>query len=159
MVLREYDGDEKILKISQKNDDLFMIRSGAVDIFNSDDELIDRLNEKACFGFISALNQQPSGSNVIAFEPVRLYLLDGDVFRQLCRQNEDVRDYFEMAASQRLNKAIRQLKSTHFNFNARLAAPVDRTIKRDAVCADENLSITRAVQRMAPGKCILPDAG
>ena len=149
LVVREYRQDEEILRVSQKNDSLFILDSGAVEIFNAGDELIDRLNEKACFGFISALHQQPSGSRAVALEPCRLYLMDGAVFRELCSQHEDVRDYFEMAASQRLSKALKQLRSTHFNFNARLADPVGRTVKRDAVCADQNLSITNAVQRMA----------
>lgn len=149
LLAREYRRDEEILRVSQKNDSLFILDTGAVDILNSDDELEDRLNEKACFGFDSTLQQPLTAESVVALEPCRLYVMEGAVFRQLCSQYEDVRDYFEMAASQRLNKALKQLKSTHFNFNARLATPVESTIKRDAVCADENLSITKSVQKMA----------
>ena len=149
LFIKYFKRQQAILELSQQIDSLYIIRTGAVDMLDSDNELITRVYEKGSFGFVSMINQQSSFSDVVAHEDCLIYILPGEIFKAICDSHNDFKEYFELASAQRLNKAINQLKSHQFNFNSHLASPVSKIIKRDAVSSLESLSISGAAQLMA----------
>ena len=147
--IRYYKRGQDILATSAATHSLNIIRTGAVDMRSEADVLISRVFEKGCFGFASLGNPPADYDKVIAHEDCLVYSLDEKSFHSICDQHQDFRDYFQMAASQRLNKAISQIKNKQFNFNAHLASAVSQFIRREVVTGQQSLSIAHAAQLMA----------
>ncbi len=147
--IKYFRREQKIINIDQQHDSLFIIRTGAADIINKDGELVTRVNEKGCFGFRAVIKQHPSLSVVIAHEDCLVYVLSGEQFRQICSNNIDFKDHFMMVESQRLHKALKQVKGHEDRFSAQMASKVSEIVRRGAVFTKQNLSISEAAKKMA----------
>ncbi len=97
-----YRKGEDILEIGDDNPHLHIIRSGAVELRNEDDEMMTRLAEGDCFGFPSLMNSAPARNHSVAIEDTLVYHLRRDAFATLRRQNSDFDTWFIRALSDRL---------------------------------------------------------
>lgn len=147
--IKYFKRKQTIINIDDQHDSLFIIRTGAADIINKDNELVSRVNEKGCFGFRAIIKQHPSLSKVTAHEDSLVYILSGDIFREICLNYIDFKDHFMMVESQRLHKALKQSKIGQDRFSAQLASKVSEIVKRGAVFTKQNLSIFEAAKKMA----------
>ncbi|MCJ7558180.1 MAG: cyclic nucleotide-binding domain-containing protein, partial [Gammaproteobacteria bacterium] len=73
----------QILEIGQENHLLHIVRSGAVELRDSEDNLVARLSEGECFGYISLLSGKPVRYRAVAAEDALLFHLPADSFRNL----------------------------------------------------------------------------
>ena len=149
LFIKYFKRGQHIHQTEENHHALFIVRTGAVDLIDASGELSTRVYEKGSFGFSPVFNQSSSISKVTVHEDSLIYILAADAFSQTCEAYQDFRDYFQMEASQRLNKAITRVKSNQFNFNSDLALSVEALIKRAAVSAKQNISIAHAAQIMA----------
>ena len=97
-----YRQGQDILDIGNDNPHLHIIRSGAVELRNEDDEMMTRLAEGDCFGFPSLMNSAPVRNHSIAIEDTLIYHLKKEAFSTLRRENSDFDTWFIRALSDRL---------------------------------------------------------
>jgi CBS domain-containing protein len=85
---------------------LRIVRSGAVEIRDSDNKLLDRLGEGESF-HIGGLNAERGEVQATVIEDALLYLLPDTVYRQLRESNRQFDRYFSGQRSRRLRRAAR----------------------------------------------------
>lgn len=93
---------QDILKIGVMNDQLHIVRSGAVELRDENEDLVTRLAEGECFGFPSLMNGAPTRNHSVALEDTLIYHLKGDAFAALRRSNSAFDTWFIRALSDRL---------------------------------------------------------
>ncbi len=161
--IKYFKRGQTIISIDDQHDSLFIVRTGAADVINKDDELITRVNEKGCFGFRAVIKEHSSLSEVIAHEDCLVYILPGEVFRKVCSENVDFKDHFMMVESQRLHKALKQAKSNQYRFNRHLALTVAEIVGHKAIYSAQDCSIFECAKKMAAANVstlmIVNDAG
>jgi len=84
MTLERHYTNRTIIRQGDEGDKFYLIREGAVDIFNEDDEgkkFVCTLREGDFFGEVALLTNQPRNATVIAKEDVILYTLSKDHFK------------------------------------------------------------------------------
>ena len=72
-----FRGGAEILAAESANTELHMIRNGAVELHDSEGELVARLGEGDYFGYISLLSGRPVRYRVKALEDTIIYHLPG----------------------------------------------------------------------------------
>lgn len=97
-----YPRGEDILDVGGDNELLHVVRSGAVELRDADDELVLRLAEGEGFGVHSLMNRAPVRYRCHAIEDTLIYHLDGDVFAQLRRHHPKFDTHFVRALTDRL---------------------------------------------------------
>ncbi len=132
-----------ILEIGKVNDELQVVRSGAVELRNEDGDLVTRLAEGDCFGFPSLMNRAPVRNHSAAIEDTLIYHLGGDAFARLRRDNTEFDRYFIRALSDRLS---RQPVTTALRGATR--STVGQLLTRAPVCTDAGASIRETAERM-----------
>ncbi len=85
---------------------LRIVRSGAVEIRDSDNKLLDRLGEGESF-HIGGLNAERGEVQATVIEDALLYLLPDTAYRQLRERNRHFDRYFGSQRSRRLRRAAR----------------------------------------------------
>ncbi len=97
-----YRKGHDILTIGKLNHHLHIIRSGAVELRNEQEDMMARLAEGECFGFPSLMNNAPIRNHSIALEDTLVYHLKGDAFARLRSRNAEFDTWFIRALSERL---------------------------------------------------------
>jgi CBS domain-containing protein len=91
---------------------LRIVRSGAVEIRDSDNKLLDRLGEGESF-HIDGLNAERGDVKASVIEDALIYLLPDSHYRQLREGNRDFDRYFSGQRSRRLRRAARYRPETN----------------------------------------------
>ena len=97
-----YPKQDDVLAIGRSNSELHIVRSGAVELRDEDDELVTRAAEGECFGFPSLMNSAPVRNHSRAIEDTLIYHLAGDTFAELRRNSPAFDTHFVRALSDRL---------------------------------------------------------
>ncbi len=88
---------------------VYLIRSGAIDIYNTDDELYARRHDGEWFAYSSVLQEKAIGLKIIAIEDCLLYAIPASVFITLVKSNKPIKNFFHSKKSKRIRSAIRKL--------------------------------------------------
>lgn len=86
---------ETIIDYGQVNDNLYIIRSGAVDVLAEGDALIDRRESGRNFGYSTLVDEPASHYAMIAVEDSILLVLPRAPFTELITENPDIKRFFE----------------------------------------------------------------
>jgi CBS domain-containing protein len=97
-----YRSGSDILHIGDENRQLHIVRSGALDLCNSEGQLVTRVAEGDCFGFPSLMNATPVRHQSVAIEDSLVYHLDGRIFATLRAENSRFDTHFIRLLSDRL---------------------------------------------------------
>jgi len=97
-----YPKQDDVLVIGRSNSELHIVRSGAVELRDEDDELVTRAAEGECFGFPSLMNSAPVRNHSRAIEDTLIYHLAGDTFTELRHGSSAFDTHFLRALSDRL---------------------------------------------------------
>ena len=97
-----YRASNEVLRVGQANDKLHIVRSGALELRNEEQDLVMKIAEGDCFGFPSLMNEAPVRNQSVSIEDTLVYHLDGRVFNELRRENGDFDTLFIRALSDRL---------------------------------------------------------
>ncbi len=129
---------------AQDGGGLRVVRSGAVDLRNSDNKLLDRLGEGEHFHLerLSNANGDAVTANVI--EDALVYLLPDSTYTRLREANRDFDRYFHTQRSRRLRRAARYEPQPHL-----MAQPVENVMSRDLLTITPEQSIQSAAQVMS----------
>ncbi|MGI9223616.1 MAG: DUF294 nucleotidyltransferase-like domain-containing protein [Woeseiaceae bacterium] len=97
-----YRAGKNVLRIGDDNQQLHIVRSGALELRNSDGDLVTRAAEGDCFGFPSLMNAAPVRHRSVAIEDALIYHIDGQVFSDLRSANAPFDTHFIRMLSDRL---------------------------------------------------------
>ena len=94
-----------LMSVGKGNDEVFVVRSGAVQITDENGSLVARGGEGTGFG-TTALGGRPSRFDVVAIEDSLLLVMASHVFTELADRQPVVRDFFSEQRAARLRHAL-----------------------------------------------------
>lgn len=112
MTMRYARRGDTIVARGNANDELFIIRSGAVDIVDEEGTLLDRRDAGRCFGYSTLMGENRARYDMIAVEDSLLMVLNRSEFTPLAAANPDVARYFS-SQSKRIAQAAATLNADH----------------------------------------------
>lgn len=134
--------------VPSKNNNLTIVRTGAVEVRDHSGTLIDKYAEGDVFvecGWDDSLQQ---ALNAVAIEDSLLYLLPCEFFETLRQQNTPFDQYFTDSVSARLQHAVKVMTSGSSYDTRLMKLKVTDLLKRPAVRININASIREAAQLM-----------
>ncbi|MGB5722391.1 MAG: DUF294 nucleotidyltransferase-like domain-containing protein, partial [Woeseiaceae bacterium] len=153
-----YRQGKDILTIGSENNQLHIVRSGAVELHNERDELMTRLGEGDCFGFPSLMNNAPARHHSIAIEDTLIYHLKGPAFSRARRNNAEFDTWFIRALSDRL-----LMSPASLSFRGATGATVGSLVGRPPVTIDSSATVretaAKMVEKRVSSMLITNDAG
>lgn len=105
-----------ILAYGEPIHDLYIVRSGSVEVFRRSGELYNRLDDRGLFGQFGLLMHNRVRFPVTALEDTLLYCLPENVFNEFFEQYQAFSDFMEVEDSGRLHNAVqRSLQANPLN--------------------------------------------
>ncbi len=135
----------KILNFGDTICDLYMVRSGAVEIYRRKGELYNRIDAGGLFGQMGLLMNNRVRMPAKAIEDTLVYCIPENIFNELCDEFENFADYMELEDSARLRSAI----SSRSESNDFTTAKARKILARDPVTLEATASIQEAAILMA----------
>jgi len=135
-----------ILKPDSISSYAYLIRSGAVDIFDTNDELYARRHDGEWFGYNSVLNETTQDLTVKSIEDTLVYAIPAKVFRNLADNNLQISYFFHKKKSKRIRSAIDNLRAA--GKNVLLTQNILELNSSAPLTIDKNASIQKAAQKM-----------
>ncbi len=122
---------------------LRILRSGAVELRNQEDELLDRLAEGESFNLSGLLQEEP-GIRAVLIEDSLLYFLPREVYQDLRSRHRDFDRFFHGQRSRRLFRATRRMVSP-----GEMLHPLKGLMATDLVTTPVNATVSEVAQIMA----------
>jgi len=138
-----YRAGTRVFSIGARNEQLHIVRSGALELRNAEGELVTRAAEGDVFGFPSLMNAVPLRNQSVAIEDSLIYHLDGKVFAELRRRNDRFDTYFIRLLSDRLLS-----RPTPTKLHGAEGRAVSQLITRPPVAIDAAATIQDAARKM-----------
>jgi CBS domain-containing protein len=138
-----YKAGSQVLKLGDLNEQLHIVRSGALELRNAEGDLVMRPAEGDVFGFPSLMNAAPLRNQSVAIEDSLIYHLDGEVFAELRRKNDRFDTYFIRLLSDRLLARPAPTK-----LHGAEGRAVSQLITRPPVTIDAAANIQEAARKM-----------
>ncbi|MCL1048394.1 DUF294 nucleotidyltransferase-like domain-containing protein [Shewanella abyssi] len=101
-----YRADNMIISFTDKIHDLFMIRSGAVEIYRRTGELYNRLDQGGLFGQMGLLTNNKVRFPAKSLKDTLLYCIPATIFEDFCERYDAFADFVEVEGSIRLQQAV-----------------------------------------------------
>ena len=139
-----YRAGSDILRYGDRIHHLYVIRSGAVEIYRRNGSLYNRLEQGDIFGQMGLLMNNLVRLQAKAIEDTLVYRVAEDVFHDFCAKYEDFSDFVEVENSTRLHQAV-----TTVGDNDMTTAKVKNVLSREPVVISGNTTIQLAAQTMA----------
>ncbi|MGB1293125.1 MAG: DUF294 nucleotidyltransferase-like domain-containing protein [Pseudoalteromonas sp.] len=139
-----YRSGSPILNLGDDINDLYIIRSGSVEIYRRDGELYNRLTVGGIFGQMGLLMNRKVRYPAKALEDTLVYCIDVSVFNKYCDKYEVFADFFEASGTVRLHQAIVEQADS----NDLTTAKVKSLLHREAVTVAKDASIQTVAQIM-----------
>jgi len=137
--------DTPIVHLGDHIHDLYMIRSGVVEVYRRKGELYNRIGEGALFGQMGLLTNNKVRFPAKAIEDTLLYCIPENVFQELYDNHETFADFVEVEDNVRLRQAV----SNNNDANDLTTSKLTTLITRDPVIVAKDLSIQDAAKKMA----------
>ncbi len=140
-----YRQDTPIIHFGDDIQDLYVVRSGVVEVYRRKGELYNRLDEGDLFGQMGLLTNNKVRFPVKAIEDTLLYCIPGDVFQELYDNFDTFADFVEVENSARLRQAISENKDA----NDLTTSKVKTLLTGDTPTIERGQTIQQAAQVMA----------
>ena len=137
----------RLMSVGRGNDEVFVVRSGAVQITDDNGTLVSRGGEGTAFG-TTALGDQPSRFDVVAIEDSLLLVLPAPVFRELAAAHTAVEDFFSQQRAARLRHALQTMPHSERQ-SAVLQTRLRDLLRREPITTTGDATIREAAQLMA----------
>ncbi|MFT6927832.1 MAG: CBS domain-containing protein [Psychromonas sp.] len=141
-----YRADSMIIDFNEKISELYMLRSGVVELYRRKGELYNRLDQGQLFGQMGLLTNNKVRFPAKAVKDTLLYVIPASVFNELCESNEDFADFVEVENSMRLQQAV---KSKSDDANALTTSKVKTLLTREALILPRSTTIQAVAKIMA----------
>ncbi|MGR5244421.1 DUF294 nucleotidyltransferase-like domain-containing protein [Vibrio alfacsensis] len=140
-----YRAGSDILKKGDDIRDLYMIRSGVVEIYRRKGELYNRFDTGGVFGQMGLLMNNRVRMPAKAIEDTLVYCIPEQIFTTLCDEFENFADFMELEDSARLRTAV----SNHSDGNDFTTAKARKILSREPVTLEATATIQEAALLMA----------
>ncbi|WP_447400116.1 DUF294 nucleotidyltransferase-like domain-containing protein [Vibrio harveyi] len=140
-----YRAGTDILKKGDDIRDLYMIRSGVVEIFRRKGELYNRIDAGGLFGQMGLLMNNRVRMPAKAIEDTLVYCIPENIFTELCDEFENFADFMELEDSARLRTAV----SNHSDGNDFTTAKARKILSREPVTLEASATVREAAILMA----------
>lgn len=136
----------EILKFRDAIEDLYLVRSGSVEVFRRDGELHNRLAEGGIFGQTGLLMNGRVRYPVTARDDTLVYCIPEERFKHYCSEYDDFADYFEADESGMLRETVSRsedssdlttVKVKSILTREPVTAPPDWTVQQAAIYMGE----------------------
>ncbi|QYJ07808.1 DUF294 nucleotidyltransferase-like domain-containing protein [Qipengyuania flava] len=139
---------ETILEAGTRNEQLFVLRSGAVELRLAGEELTMRLGQGGCFAYPSLLRGGEVRNTTRALEDTLLYCLPAEEFHRLREACPAVADYFNESENERIRSAVRDLRANRSSALQHATIDALLTHKQPVSCGPD-LSVAEAAALMS----------
>lgn len=140
-----YREDTPIIHFGDDIQDLYMVRSGVVEIYRRKGELYNRIDEGDLFGQMGLLTNNKVRFPAKAVEDTLVYCIPAEVFQELYDGFDSFADFVEVEDTVRL----RQTVSNNENTNDLTTSKVRTLLTRDAPTIERSSTIQSAARLMA----------
>lgn len=147
MAVRYARRGTKIMAVGRGNDEVFVVRSGAVQITDDNGTLVGRGGEGTGFG-TTALGGQPSRFDVEAIEDSLLLVMPAPVFRDLAAAHSAVEEFFSQQRAARLRHALQTMPHNERR-SAVLQTRLRDLLRRAPITTTGRATIREAAELMA----------
>ncbi len=101
-----YRADSMIIESGDKIHELFMVRSGVVEIYRRTGELYNRLDQGGLFGQMGLLTSNKVRFPAKSLKDTLLYCIPEKIFEEFCERYDAFADFVEVEGSIRLRQAV-----------------------------------------------------
>lgn len=122
---------------------LYVVRSGAFEVRDNEDQLLDRVEPGGYFGYPSLLTGDAITNRLVVIEDGLLYQLDEETFQQLRASSRPFDRFFNQAHAKRLRHAVRFREQNHL-----LTLRVSDLSSTRAVTAQSGETVAAVARRM-----------
>ncbi|TQM57316.1 DUF294 nucleotidyltransferase-like domain-containing protein [Humibacillus xanthopallidus] len=136
-----------LMSVGRGNDEVFVVRSGAVQITDDSGTLVDRGEEGTAFG-TTALDGRPSRFDVEAIEDSLLLVLPSAAFHELATAHPAVGDFFSQQRASRLRHALQAMPHAQRR-TAVLQTRLRDLVRREPITTTGDATVREAAQLMA----------
>ncbi|MGD8230963.1 DUF294 nucleotidyltransferase-like domain-containing protein [Vibrio sp. TRT 1302] len=140
-----YREDTPIIHFGDEIHDLYMVRSGVVEIYRRKGELYNRIDEGALFGQMGLLTNNKVRFPAKAIKDTLLYCIPEAVFQHLYEQHEAFADFVEVEDNARLRQTVSNSKEQ----NDLTTSKVRNLLTSSAPTIHKTESIQNAAIKMA----------
>ncbi|GGY45827.1 cyclic nucleotide-binding protein [Bacterioplanes sanyensis] len=139
-----YRSGQDILRYGDPIQDLYIIRSGAVETYRRNGELYNRLAEGDVFGQMGLMMNRRVRFPARTMEDSLLYCIPADLYANFCDRFEDFADFFEAEGS----SLLRHTLSSQADNNDLTTVKINALIQREAITLERQASVTQAAKLM-----------
>lgn len=141
-----YRADSSIVELNDEIHELYMVRSGVVEIYRRNGDLYNRLDQGKLFGQMGLLTNNRVRFPTKALKDTLLYCIPESIFHDFCARYEVFADFVEVEDSTRLKQAV---DSKNDDANNLTTSKVKTLLTRDAVILPNTSSIQSVAKIMA----------
>ena len=141
-----YRANSIIIDLNDEIHDLYMIRSGVVELYRRNGDLFNRLDQGMLFGQMGMLTNNKVRFPATSRKDTLLYCIPESIFSDFCERYEAFADFVEVENSTRLKQAV---ESKNDDANDLTTSKVKTLLTRDALILPSTLSIQSVAQVMA----------
>lgn len=138
----------RILSVGEPSEVMFVLRSGAVDITDTEGSLVERSDPGTSFGMSTLVERAPSRYDFTAREDSLLLVIPEAPFRDLCQRDPGFESFYTSVHAARLRQAVGLLHLADRG-DAVLRTSLGDLVSRSPVSAAPTTSIREAAQVMA----------
>ncbi|MBL4828736.1 MAG: cyclic nucleotide-binding/CBS domain-containing protein [Aliivibrio sp.] len=141
-----YRADSMIIEFGDKIHDLFMIRSGVVEIYRRTGELYNRLDQGGLFGQMGLLTNNKVRFPAKSVKDTLLYCIPENIFEEFCERYETFADFVEVEGSIRLQQAV---EDNSDDANSLTTSKVKTLLSREPVMVPTTTTIQNVAKIMS----------
>ncbi|OCH08460.1 cyclic nucleotide-binding protein [Aliivibrio fischeri] len=141
-----YRAETMVIGFGDEIKDLYMVRSGIIEVYRRNGELYNRLDEGSIFGQMGLLMNNKVRFPAKALKDSLLYCIPEAVFDDFCERYDEFSDFVEVEDATRLKQAV---ENTEDDANDLTTSKVKTLITREAVMIEKNQTIQSAAKTMA----------
>ncbi|MCB1851438.1 MAG: cyclic nucleotide-binding/CBS domain-containing protein [Gammaproteobacteria bacterium] len=147
--VRYFRRDTVISETNSLDSYLYLIRTGAVEMFSAENELLARLGEGDVFGYRASRRPNQIEHHCTALEDALIYQLSAQDVDRLCEHHTQFAYFFGSVVGDRLRDAVSHAAQvTHSQVNL-ITTPISELLKREPVSISPSASIYETAKKMA----------
>ncbi len=135
-----------LLTPGDENQSLYLIRTGALELYDTEGNIAAQLSEGDWAGHRSTMLGGIVTRKVVAIEDSLLYVITAPVFKKLLKEEKSVRKYFSERKSVRIRSAIKNISNNEQS--TLISTRVSELSQATPLIVESNTSIREAAKRM-----------
>jgi CBS domain-containing protein len=140
-----FRAETTIIDINIEINDLYMIRSGVVELYRRNGDLYNRIDQGDFFGQMALLTNNKVRFPATALKDTLLYCIPAEVFLNFCERHVDFSGFFEVENSARLKQAV---ENNNNGANSLTTSKVKTLISRDVIIMSNSSTVQSVAKKM-----------